>query len=481
MNLKEIAVRGGLWSAFQNGSAKLINFCVFVVLARLLAPQDFGLVAIVGVALAVVQLFIEQSFEEAIVQRKALESAHLDTTFWFCGAAGVALSLLTVAASPLISFTFAEPKLTLLLMASAPCVLLASLSKVPLGIMRREFSFRTLAIRQVVAATVGGVVGVWLAVRGYGAWSLIWRQLAESATAFVVLWIGSKWRPRVQFSASHLKDILGFGSHLIFINGLGFLSLRADSLIVGYFLGSTALGFYTVAQRLFQLLLELVHGTISQVAMSVFAQLQGEPQRLKMAFLTGIRWTSLPSFLVFMLLIVLANPLVPLVFGAQWTEVAPVASVLAVGGLLFSVSYYNGSVMKAMGKPGWVLGLVALNAVANMIGFFIGVGFGIVGVAIAFVVRGYLVYPANLALLRRLINLDLKEYALCLAPALVSGAVAAAVAYALLWIGADSNQWVQLGVAASGGCAAYLIVLLKFWPEALRSAWEPIRGIIGKL
>lgn len=215
--------------------------------------------------------------------------------------------------------------------------------------------------------------------------------------------------------------------------------------------------------------------------MSVFAQLQGEPQRLKMAFLTGIRWTSLPSFLVFMLLIVLADPLVPLVFGAQWTEVAPVASVLAVGGLLFSVSYYNGSVMKAMGKPSWVLGLVALNAVANMIGFFIGVAFGIVGVAIAFVVRGYLVYPANLALLRRLINLHLKEYALCLTPAFVSGAVAAAVAYALLWIGADWNQWVRLGAAASGGCAAYLIVLLKFWPEALRSAWEPIRGIIGKL
>jgi hypothetical protein len=152
-----------------------------------------------------------------------------------------------------------------------------------------------------------------------------------------------------------------------------------------------------------------------------------------------------------------------------------------MGGLLFSVSYYNSSAMKAMGRPGWVLGLVAANAAVNMVGFFIGVAFGIIGVAIAFVVRGYLVYPANLALLRKLMNLRLKKYASCLAPAFISGSVAGLAAYALLWIGADWNQWAQLGVAASGGCAAYLIVLLKFWPEALRSAWEPIRGIIGKL
>jgi O-antigen/teichoic acid export membrane protein len=153
--------------------------------------------------------------------------------------------------------------------------------------------------------------------------------LVESATGLVVLWIGSKWRPALKFSGPHLRDILRYGAHLLLINGLNFFSLRADSLIVGYFLGSTALGLYTVTQRLFQFLLDLLYGTINQVAMSIFARLQADPARLKTAFLTAVRWTSLASFPVFAMLIVLADPIVPLMFGAQWAQVAPVVSILA--------------------------------------------------------------------------------------------------------------------------------------------------------
>lgn len=480
MSFKERAVRGALWSACQNVAAKAINFCVFVVLARLLAPQDFGLVALVGVTLAFMQLFIDQGFEEAIVQRDQVDGEHLDATFWFCVALGVFLVILIVASAPLVSRMFGEPRLQELLAVSSLAVFASSLGKVPSGLLRREFSFRTLALRQIFAAAVGGAVGVLLALRGYGAWSLIWRLVAESTTGLLVLWIGSRWRPRFVFSWKHLKDILSFGSPLMLTNLFNFFNARGDSLIIGYFLGPAALGLYSVAQRLFLLLLELVHGTINQVALSVFARLQKEPDRLKSAFLVAVRWTSLASFPLFMLLAVSAEQVVPAMFGNQWKDAAPVVSVLSVGGLLFAVSYYNAGVMKALGKSGWVLGLVALNAVVNMAGFYIGASFGIVGVAAAYVLRGYLVYPANLILLRKLINLRIKEYIACLGPAFYSSLAGGLIAYGLLWCTGGQNLWVRLAVAITGGVGLYALILIGFWPHVVRSAAHSVWAVLPR-
>ncbi|HEX7022670.1 MAG TPA: lipopolysaccharide biosynthesis protein, partial [Trueperaceae bacterium] len=357
MTLKEKTLRGLAWTGIQNWGSRALTFVVFLLLARLLTPEDFGVVALATVFIAFAQVFVDQGFAEALIQREDLEPGHLDTAFWANLGLGVLLSALSFVAAPLVATLFDEPKLIAVVRWLSLLFVLRALAGVQAAILTRDFDFRALAFRRLMGVMAGGVLGVVMAVMGFGVWSLVGQQLCGALVEAGVLWWASDWAPGWGLGREYFKDLFSFGINITGTNLLNFANRRSDDLLIGYFLGPVALGYYTVAYRLLLILTDLLANTINQVALPAFARLQKEPKRLLDAFYKATNLASLVAFPCFVGLAVLAPELTRGVFGEKWLPSVPVMQVLALIGILHSVFNLNAPLMVAVGKPSWRLGV----------------------------------------------------------------------------------------------------------------------------
>ncbi|QFS45839.1 lipopolysaccharide biosynthesis protein [Nostoc sphaeroides] len=409
-NLRQQAVKGVLWSAIESWGRQVISFAVFFILARLLGPETFGLIALASVFLAFLQVFFDQGFTQAIVQRQDLEVEHLDTAFWANLGISVLLAILCVSGASFVSNLFKEPQLIPIIRYLSIGFLITAFSSVQNAIFQRKLAFKTLATRSLVAVAIGGVVGITMAFMGFGVWSIVGQQLSNNLAGVLIIWWVSDWRPKLRFSVRHFKELFSFGVNVMGMNLFYFFSRRSDDFLIGYFLGSSALGYYTIAYRVFSILTELLTSTIAKVTLPTFSKLQHEPERLRNALYEAIQLTSLITFPAFLGTLILAPEIVEVVFGTKWLPSVPVMQILNLTGIAYAYFYFNGSVLMAVGKPSYKLAMDFIQAVINVIGFSIAVRWGIVAVASAFVIRMYLIAPILIWVIWKQIHINVLTY-----------------------------------------------------------------------
>lgn len=440
---------------------------VFLILARLLSPQAFGLVAMASVVTALLRSFVEQGLGEAVVQRKEIEPHHLDAAFWLQSFGALASSALLVGAAPAVAKFFEQPELTPIVRWLAVSPVVHSLTVTQVAILKRELRFKVLAARRIISVVAGGAVGVVMALDGYGAWSLVGQRLGNGVAGVIALWAVTDWRPRLRFSPRHARDLFSYSIHVVGTHLLGFINRRSDNLLIGFFLGATALGYYTVAYRVLLIMTQLLISVISQVALPTFARLQYNPARIRNAFLYVTRLVGAYAIPAFLGVAVMAPDLL-LIIDEKWLPASPVMRVLSFIGVVHSLGHFNGTVLRAMGRPGIVLGLSCITAALNLTVFFVFVHWGILAVALAYTIRGYLVFPLALILLRRMIKLPLGEYGRNLIPTAVSALVMLAVMWiSHAWWMASWPVYGRILASASLGFVIYLAMLYATGPKTL--------------
>lgn len=461
MNLRQRAAKGFFWSAIQKWGRAAITTVFFVVLSRLLTPEAFGLVALATIFTEFVEIFLDQGSSAAIVQRAEVERGHLDTAFWMSMLTGILLTVGSIAASGPIAAFFSEPRLASVLSWLSLGFILNALSTTQLAILQRKLAFKNLAARSLAATTVGGVVGISMAFAGFGVWSLVGQNLVRAVAAAIILWRSSDWRPGFNVSKKHYKELFSFGASIVGNNVLNVLVRRSDDFLIGYFLGPTLLGYYTIGYRLLLIIIRLVTEVTNTVAFPTFSRIQHEPERMRRAFYKVTQYTSLLSFPVFIGLGVLAPELVPALFGTQWTPSIPVMQVLSMIGILQSVLFFNGSVIRASGKPSWELGIMLLSAVCSVIGFLIAVQWGIVAVAASFVIVGYFLAPVSYIAVRRLIQIDFRTYLQQFMAPLFASLIMVVVIVGLKYFLKDQslNLYLELSIYLLAGVLAYGLVI----------------------
>jgi PST family polysaccharide transporter len=461
MSLREKAAKGIVWSVIQKWGRAAITILTFVALSRLLTPEAFGLVALAFVFMDFVEIFLDQGFSAAIVQRADLEPEHLDTAFWISILTGLLLTAGCIATSGLVASFFDEPRLAPVLNWLSISFILNALSTTQVAILQRKLAFKSLAGRSLAATSVGGVVGVGLAFAGFGVWSLVVQNLARGVAAAIVLWRASDWRPGFKVSTKHYKELFSFGISVVGNNVLNVLVRRSDDFLVGYFLGPTLLGYYTIGYRLLLVVIRLVTEITNTVVFPTFSRIQHQPERMRRAFYNVTQYTSLLAFPIFIGIAVLAPELVPAFFGEKWGPSIPVMQVLALIGILQSVLFFNGSVIRASGKPSWELGIMLLNTVCNVIGFLLVVRWGIVAVAASFVIVSYLVAPISYIAVRRLIQVDFRTYLWQFGPPLSASLIMVAVIVGLKYLFRDQalNLYLELSIYLLAGALTYTLVL----------------------
>ncbi len=473
MSLRHQVTNAAIWGMAQKWGYHAIRLVVFVVLARLLAPESFGLVALASSFILFGQMFIDQGFSDALVQRTAVGPAHRDAAFWASAGAGLVMTAACFLAAGWLAHVFGEPRLGPVLRWMSPVLFIASLSVTQEALLRRELAFRRIATISLTAMGVGGAIGLTMALLGWGVWSLVGQILAQRLVQLPLLWYATGWHPRLRFSPRHFRALFSFGANVLVTDVLNFANRQADHLLIGYFIGPVALGYYTIGYRLIRILLDLVPHALLPVAFAAFSRMQGSLARMREALYESSELIALATFPVFCGVAMLAPELIITLFGERWAPSGTVMLVLAPVGALQSLSILYSAALKARGKPGVVLALSAVNATTNVIAFAIAVRWGIVAVAAAYTVRGYLFWPVAWLLLRRYLNVSLRHYLRALAPALAATAVMAAVILPgrtpLLRV---SDPQMTLFACTAAGLIVYAIAARLVAPARCRQVWR---------
>ena len=481
MNLRKQAVKGVVWSGIQRLGTQVISFVVFSLLARLLGPEAFGLVALADVFLAFMRVFTEQGFSQAIVQRQELEPEHLDTAFWINLTISGLLTAIGMTGAPLIASWFNQPEIAPIIRWLSLGFILSAFNSIQQAIFTRRLSFKALAARSLVAQLVAGVVGVVMAFLGFGVWSLVGQRLVNQFVAILVLWWVSDWKPGLRVSKRHFQELFAFGVNILAFYILNFFNQRSDNFLIGYFLGPEALGYYAIAYRLLELSRELVT-TTSQVALPAFSRLQSEPEKLRQGYYTATQLTCLIAFPVFLGLSALAPELIPAMFGNQWTPSIQVMQILMFVGIVHAIGGINGNVILAMGRSDWTLKVNIINAATNVTAFILAVQWGIVAVATVFVIRAYLIpLPIFLWMVRKLIRIDLRTYVSCLTgPLLGTLTMVAALLGAKYLLNDLIGLYGLLAVCLAIGSLVYVGAIRLISPALFRKVLDLVRSILPR-
>lgn len=473
LDIRQMAVKGVIWSAAQKYGERAISFVVLLLLAHLLSPTSFGLVALASVFISFAQIFVDQGFGDAVVQALHIDQTLLNTAFWTNLLMGISVALVSVAASEKIASFYKEPALTQVIGWLSLSFVFSALSSVQEALLRRKLNFRSLALRSLIATLGSGLVAVFLAVLGTGVWSLVTKVLCYSLISVVTLWGISDWRPGFSFSWKSFKDLYSYGINIVGAHFVDFFNRRSDDLLVGLVLGATMLGYYSLAYGLLMIVTELLIVVPNAVVFPAFARIRQDPALLRSSFYEATQIISLTTIPFFVCLVIIAPEVVRLLYGPQWTPSTPVVQVLMLVGIVHSAFFFFGSLLKAVGKPQWRFGMLAVTALLNVIGFALTVHWGIVAVAISYVCVSYLVAPFYVALVRRAIDLDIKMYLIQYVPAAVCTlAMSIVILAARFALGSSLNFYLRLIVMVLLGAITYFVCLFLVARPVFYRGWS---------
>lgn len=423
-SLLAAARSGSRWTAVQFGGARLATVLVFLVLARLLSPESFGVVAIATVFVALLQILVEGGFSLALIQREHLERGHVDTVFWTSVATGFLLSGgLALVAAPLAA-AYDEPQLAEIIPVLAIGLFVSALGSTQSAQLRRQLRFRPLAVRAVASSALAGVVGIVLALTGFGVWALVVQYVVLNLVQTTALWLSTSWRPGLAVSRRHFGEVFHFSRHSLGNTLLQFTVNRSDDFFIGVFLGPASLGLYSVAYRLLSSLNDVINQMLLGVAFPVFSRLQNDRARLQRAYCAVLKVGAALAFPSYLFFVVGAPEVVEVFFGRQWEAAAPVMAVLALFGAVQTPVMITDSCLNAIGRPQVVFRHRLVGTVVQLVAFAVAASFGIIWVAWALVVRAYLLAPLPVLSLMRAGVVDVRTWSRSfLAPLLATAAM----------------------------------------------------------
>lgn len=383
-DLKGRSVRGGAVTLSAQAIKFLMQMSSTAVLARLLTPGDFGLVAMVSAFTGFIALFKDLGLSMATVQRAEITHAQVSTLFWINVAASVVLMVIAAALAPAVAWFYGEPRLTGIMLVIAGTFLFGGLTAQHSALLQRHMRFSLLAAADLLSLAAGIAVGIVMAWRGFSYWSLVGMTAATAAANTLSVWLFSPWRPGLPRRGAGTSAMLRFGGHLTGFNILNYFTRNFDNILIGATLGAGPLGIYAKAYNLLMLPIRQINGPMGAVALPALSRLQNDPEGYRRYYLRAVEIIAFAGMPIAAFAFVAADEVVLLLLGPQWTAAVPVFRWLAPAAFLGTLNIVPGWLCVSLGhterQVHWALAAAPITVGA----FVIGLRWGIEGVAAAF-------------------------------------------------------------------------------------------------
>lgn len=410
MSLTKRTVSGVLWRGSSNILMTILNFAILAVLAHILMPSDFGLMAIILVVTGFVSILADLGLSAAIIQKQNITREQLSTLFYLNLLLGVALAGSCFALSGVFANFFKHQELAGLLKVISLTFLISSGGQVFDSLLQKEMSFGLLFKIDIVEMIIYGAVAIVFALRGFGVWSLVCGFIMRVIVRVLLLWITASQRPGFIFNLKAVRGYLHFGIYIFGDRVLNYFNRNLDNILIGRMLGAEALGFYTLAYSLMLTPVSKIASPVSSVIFPAFSIVQHDNKKIREGYLQVVKYISLLTFPMMAGLFATAPEFIISVYGAKWQPSILILQIFCLVGAIQSVGTTVGSVQYAKGRPDLSFKWGCLAVVVNATAFIIGVRWGILGVTCAYLIAALVLEPTIQGWTNRLIDLRWPEF-----------------------------------------------------------------------
>lgn len=441
-SLKNKAVCGAKWSFIDNISNSGITFLVGLILARLLTPAEYGIMAIIAIFIAVANSIVDSGFSNTLIRKVHIEKTDYNTVFIFNLVASVFLYILLYISAPAVGLFFKEQVLEDVLRVIGLILVVNALGLIPRTILVKKIDFKTQTKVSLISSVSSGFVGISMAMLDWGIWSLVFQQLSRQILNTLFLWIFCKWIPVWEFSVKSFKEMFGFGYKLLLSGLLNTIYQNIYYVIIGRFYSSFQLGQYTRAEQFNTIFSSNLTSVVQRVSYPVLSSIQEEPERLREAYRRVIRITMLVTFACMFGLAAVAKPLIVILIGDKWLLTVVFLQIICFSGMLYPLHAINLNILQVKGRSDLFLKLEVIKRIIAVEPIIIGILYGIEYMLWGSVLTSLIAYFFNSYYSAELINYPALEQMKDIAPAFIVSLVVAAFMWSLSFL--DISVYIQL-------------------------------------
>jgi teichuronic acid exporter len=458
-SLKHKAIHGVGWSFIDNIASSGITFLVGLVLARLLTPKEYGIMAMIAVFIAVSNSIIDSGFSNALIRKTRIERVDYNTVFYFNLTVSILIYTLLYLAAPAISVFFKESVLVEIIRILGLVLIINAFSVIPRTQFVRDVNFKTQTKVSLISSISSGVFGIGMALGGMGVWSLVGQQLSRQFLNTLFLWIYSKWYPVWEFSRKSFKELFEFGSKLLLSGLLDTIYKNIYYIIIGRFYTSAQLGQYTRADQFNMIFSSNLTSVVQRVSYPVLSSIQEEPERLREAYQKVIKITMLITFACMLGLAAVAKPLILILIGEKWLPAVYFLQIICFSGMLYPLHAINLNILQVKGRSDLFLKLEIIKKIIAVGPIVVGVVYGIEYMLWGGVLTSFIAYFLNSYYSANLMNYPTSEQIKDILPTFLTSFLVAAFMWSVsFW---NISVYALLPIQLLAGISLTLLIYEK--------------------
>lgn len=440
--LRDKAKKGFIWNTIERLSSNGISFIVTIILARLLSPDDYGIITMPAIFLALAQVLVDSGFANALIRKPNLTEKDLSTSFYFNIIVGLLCYIILYISSPFIANFFNTPILSQLLKITSLVLFINSLGIVPQALMTKRLDFKTQAVIALTSTMLSGIVGIWMAYRGYGVWALVCQQVSSALLRVVLLWLFCHWRPLLIWSNESFSYLWSFGSKVIIIGFLDTIYNNIYAFVIGKFYNAKDLGNYTRALQFADLPISNLNGIIQRVTLPLLSEIQNDHNRLSSIYLNIIRFCAHLIIPIMLGLVAIAQPLIIVLLGYEWSGCVLIFQILCIAKIWTPFNAINMNLLQVKGRTDLQLNLEILKKMVITIILVLTIKRGIIVLVGGYAICTFIAFIINTYYTKRLIGVTLWKQLQVIIPSIIISLIMLFIV--LLFNMIDMNMYLKL-------------------------------------
>ena len=465
-SLKQKSVKGMAWTGLERLVTQVLQFVVGIVIARVLMPEDYGVIGMLAIFIAIAQSFLDSGFANALIQKKDRTNVDYCTVFYFNIVSSLVLYLILFFAAPYIASFYKMPILTPVARVVSLSLIVNGLTIVQTAKLSIDLNFKVQSLATIVSTAISGFIGIYMAYSGFGVWALVAQSLSAAALRSIMLWACSKWRPSMIFSKASFNQLFSFGSKLLASGLINTIYQNMYTLVIGKFFLPADVGFFNRGKHFAQLPAETTKQVLLKVNFPVLSQFQNDDEKLVYAYQKLLRT---PMFLLCPLMLglaAIAGPLIEVLLGTKWMPCVSILQILCLGYLWVPLTHVNLNLLNVKGRSDLVLKLELIKKPIAFLILFASIPFGIWWMCLGRAFYSFFAFVVNCYYTNKIMDYGLIKQLKMLMPIFIYSTIMFALMY--LTSSLDVNVYWKLIVGIVVGVLSYLLMAIALKDESLQ-------------
>lgn len=460
----------------ERGGTQGIQFLVQIVLARLLTPKDYGIIALIGIFITIANVFVQSGFSTALIQKKNANEEDFSSVFYLSLFVASLLYIILFFVAPIIANFYNIPQLTLVLRIVSITLFLGAFNSIQNAVVSKRMQFKKLFFSSLGAVIVSGIIGITFAYMGFGVWALVAQQLTSQFMITTILWFTVKWRPKLVFSYKRVRKLFSYGWKLLVSSLIDSLYMNLRSIIIGKIYNPAMLGFYNRGDQFPQIIVSNINGSIQSVMLPALASEQDNKKRVKDMVRRSIVTSCFILFPIMTGLAVIAEPLIRVLLTDKWLQCVPFLQIFCLSYALWPIHTANLQAINALGRSDIFLKLEIIKKIIGLIILGISIYFGIYAIAVGTLIVGIISTFINTYPNLKLLNYSYKEQLKDIMPSILLSLLMGTVIYTIKYL--YLNEYITLISQVCIGIIVYIFLAKKLKMECYTYLLRTLKDVL---